>query len=126
MPRTSTGNGLNGSSASTVLGIKAQGRITMLKLNYRNTAQVLLAYEFAKEVMQPTNGTDDDMPPLVEPSSAGRRRAANGVTITRERLVTELQQLTGVADDETWVDSGSSGSGSVSGMDPATVDEPWQ
>jgi len=60
------------------LGIKAQGRITMLKLNYRNTAQVLLAYEFAKEVMQPTNGTDDDMPPLVDPSSAGRRRAAMG------------------------------------------------
>ena len=48
------------------------------------------------------------------------------LTITRERLVTELEQLTGVADDETWVDSGSSGGGSVSGMDPAAVDEPGQ
>jgi hypothetical protein len=56
------------------VGIKAQGRTTILKLNYRNTAQVLLlAYEFAKEVMQPTDGTDDDMPPLVAPSSAGRQ-----------------------------------------------------
>jgi predicted RNA-binding protein with PIN domain len=26
------------------------------------------------------------------------------LTITRERLVTELEQLTGVSDDETWVD----------------------
>ena len=56
------------------LGIKAQGRTTILKLNYRNTAQVLmLAYEFAKEIMQqPTDGKDEDVPPLVEPSSAGR------------------------------------------------------
>ena len=54
------------------VGIKAQGRTTILKLNYRNTAQVLLlAYEFAKEVMQPTS-PDEDMPPLVQPSSAGR------------------------------------------------------
>lgn len=55
------------------LGIKAQGRTTILKLNYRNTAQVLtLAYEFAKEIMQPTSGKDEDVPPLVEPNSAGR------------------------------------------------------
>ena len=55
------------------VGIQAQGRTTILKLNYRNTAQVLmLAYEFAKEVMLPTDGTDADMPPLVQPNSAGR------------------------------------------------------
>ena len=55
------------------LGIKAQGRTTILKLNYRNTAQVLmLAYEFAKEIMQPTDGKDEDVPPLVKPNSAGR------------------------------------------------------
>ena len=55
------------------LGIKAQGRTTILKLNYRNTAQVLmLAYEFAKEIMQPTDGKDEDVPPMVEPNSAGR------------------------------------------------------
>ena len=55
------------------LGIKAQGRTTILKLNYRNTAQVLmLAYGFAKEIMQPTDGKDEDVPPMVEPNSAGR------------------------------------------------------
>lgn len=55
------------------LGIKAQGRTTILKLNYRNTAQVLtLAYEFAKEIMQPTDGKDEDVPPVVKPNSAGR------------------------------------------------------
>lgn len=55
------------------LGIKAQGRTTILKLNYRNTAQVLmLAYEFAKEMMPPTLSADDDIPPLVAPNSAGR------------------------------------------------------
>jgi len=48
------------------------------------------------------------------------------LVITRERLMAELEQLTGVSDDETWVDSGSSGGGSVSGMDPAAVEEPWQ
>lgn len=37
-----------------IVGIKAQGRTTILKLNYRHMAQVLmLAYEFAKEVYSP-------------------------------------------------------------------------
>lgn len=55
------------------IGIKAQGRTTILKLNYRNTAQVLtLAYEFAKEVMQPSEGPDEDVPLIVQPNSAGR------------------------------------------------------
>jgi hypothetical protein len=55
------------------VGIQAQGRTTILKLNYRNTEQVLkVAYEFAKEVMTPTTG-DDDQVVLVEPTSAGRQ-----------------------------------------------------
>ena len=55
------------------LGIKAQGRTTILKLNYRNTVQVLmLAYEFAKDIMQPTIEDNEDIPPLVKPNSAGR------------------------------------------------------
>lgn len=55
------------------VGIQAQGRTTIFKLNYRNTEQVLgVAYEFAKEVMTPTTG-DDDQVVLVEPASAGRQ-----------------------------------------------------
>lgn len=55
------------------VGIQAQGRTTILKINYRNTAEVLtLAYEFAKEVMTPAETTEDDAPVLVQPQSAGR------------------------------------------------------
>ncbi|MEH2238597.1 3'-5' exonuclease [Nostoc sp.] len=55
------------------VGIQAQGRTTIFKLNYRNTEQVLgVAYEFAKEVMTPTIG-DDDQVMLLEPASAGRQ-----------------------------------------------------
>jgi hypothetical protein len=55
------------------VGIQAQGRTTILKLNYRNTAEVLmLAYEFAREVMQPTAAPAEDEPVLVLPESAGR------------------------------------------------------
>ena len=55
------------------VGIRAQGRTTILKLNYRNTAEVLaLAYEFAKEVMAPTEEREEDTPVLVQPQSAGR------------------------------------------------------
>jgi UvrD-like helicase C-terminal domain/Nuclease-related domain/AAA domain len=57
------------------VGIQAQGRTTILKLNYRNTEQVLgVAYEFAACVMTPTTG-DDDQVVLVEPASAGRQGA---------------------------------------------------
>lgn len=55
------------------IGIQAQGRTTILKLNYRNTQEVLsLAYEFAKEVLTPSENQEDDIPVLVKPQSAGR------------------------------------------------------
>jgi Nuclease-related domain/UvrD-like helicase C-terminal domain/AAA domain len=54
------------------VGIKAQGRTSILKINYRNTIEVLnLAYQFAKDIMQP-NKAEDDEQPLVKPLSAGR------------------------------------------------------
>jgi superfamily I DNA/RNA helicase len=82
------------------VGIKAQGRTTILKLNYRNTAQVLmLAYEFAREVMLPTDGTDEDMPPLVQPSSAEREGPIPELVKCRsykaevDHIITRAQQL---------------------------------
>lgn len=55
------------------VGVKAQGRTSILKTNYRNTIEVLnLAYEFAKDVMKPSESGDDDEPVLVKPLSAGR------------------------------------------------------
>lgn len=54
------------------VGIKAQGRTTILKLNYRNTDEVFnFAYRFARQYLQPQD-SDEDHVPLIEPQSAGR------------------------------------------------------
>jgi len=51
------------------VGIQAQGRTTVLRLNYRNTREILdFAYDFARDYF--TEG-DDDIP-LVQPEAAGR------------------------------------------------------
>ena len=58
------------------VGIKAQGRTTILKLNYRNTEEILsFAYEFAKNIMQPTEDNEEDSPVLIKPQSVGRHGA---------------------------------------------------
>lgn len=55
------------------VGIQAQGRTTILKINYRNTVEVLaVAYEFAKEAMAPAGDVENDEPVLIMPQSAGR------------------------------------------------------
>jgi len=55
------------------LGIQAQGRTTILKLNYRNTLEILaVARGFADELLS-ERSEDDDGVPLVAPESAGRR-----------------------------------------------------
>lgn len=55
------------------LGVQAQGRTTVLRLNYRNTLEILaLARSFALELL--TERPDDDEGiPLIAPESAGRR-----------------------------------------------------
>ena len=54
------------------VGVQAQGRTTILRLNYRNTAEILnLAYEFAREFLV-TEEAEEDGVPLVQPQSAGR------------------------------------------------------
>jgi hypothetical protein len=58
------------------LGIQAQGRTTILRLNYRNTAEVLkTAYAFAQDVLTPED-CDEDSIPLVRPESAERHGPA--------------------------------------------------
>ena len=57
------------------LGVQAQGRTTILKLNYRNTLEILsVARSFASELLRADAGEDDGVP-LVAPESAGRRGA---------------------------------------------------
>jgi len=54
------------------LGIQAQGRTTILRINYRNTRQILeLANKVAKDVLTP-NAADDDGAPLLQPITCGR------------------------------------------------------
>ena len=57
------------------LGVQAQGRTTILKLNYRNTLEILsVARSFASELLQGRAGEEDGVP-LIAPESAGRRGA---------------------------------------------------
>lgn len=54
------------------VGIQASGRTTILKINYRNTKQILqVANRVAAEFLQP-DAQDDDGVPLVQPVSCGR------------------------------------------------------
>lgn len=58
------------------IGIQAQGRTAVLRLNYRNTAEVLsVAYEFAKKIIPPEEADEDGIP-IVQPESAGRHGPA--------------------------------------------------
>lgn len=55
------------------VGIQAQGRTTILRLNYRNSLEVLAtAKAFAQELVA-EQASDDDHVPLIAPESAGRR-----------------------------------------------------
>jgi superfamily I DNA/RNA helicase len=55
------------------VGIKARGRTTILKLNYRNTREILgYAYRFIRHYLSPSD-SDDDHVPLIEPQASGRR-----------------------------------------------------
>lgn len=63
------GSGL-GFSLSSV-GIEAKGRTTILRINYRNTREILdFAYRFARNYFSAADA-DDDHIPLVEPQAAG-------------------------------------------------------
>lgn len=53
------------------VGIKARGRTTILKLNYRNTKEILdFAYSFAHDFIS-EEASDDDHIPVIAPESAG-------------------------------------------------------
>lgn len=66
-------SGMDFSFAS--VGIQAQGRTTILRLNYRNTVEVLsVARAFAMELLTARDAAEDGVP-IVAPQSAGRRGA---------------------------------------------------
>ena len=54
------------------VGIKASGRTTILKLNYRNTVEIMeFARHFARQYFDKGKSKEDDIP-LVEPESIGK------------------------------------------------------
>jgi DNA helicase IV len=54
------------------MGIQARGRTTILRMNYRNTAQIMaVACEFARDLLSAKEAEEDAIP-LVAPQSAGR------------------------------------------------------
>jgi superfamily I DNA/RNA helicase len=58
------------------VGIQAQGRTTILKVNYRNTQEILeFAAQFASELLKATDAEEDGIPRLA-PISAGRHGKA--------------------------------------------------
>jgi len=66
--------GMNFSLSS--VGVQARGRTTILRLNYRNTNEILeYALAFARHYLAP-NDSDEDHIPLVEPTAAGRHGPA--------------------------------------------------
>lgn len=53
------------------VGIEARGRTTILKINYRNTAEILaLSASFAEDLLKPREAEDDEIP-LAYPLSGG-------------------------------------------------------
>lgn len=61
------------------VGIEAQGRTTILKINYRNTEEVLkFAFDFIDDYVTPTDGDEHGLP-IVAPDTAGRHGALPAV-----------------------------------------------
>lgn len=96
-----------GFSLSSV-GIQARGRTTILKLNYRNTNEILeYAYRFAKHYLSPTD-SDEDHVPLVEPHGSGRKGPLPYLKLCHSRdeeiayIVHTLKRLNG--EGMTWRD----------------------
>jgi len=57
------------------VGIQAKGRTTILRLNYRNTLEILsTAKAFAQELLAGEDADEDNVP-VIAPESAGRRGA---------------------------------------------------
>ena len=58
------------------LGVQAQGRTTILKINYRNTRQILRTASLIARDLLTADDQDDDGIPLVQPISCGREGEA--------------------------------------------------
>lgn len=72
------------------VGVQAKGRTTILKLNYRNTAEILsVARAFADDLLSQQD-TEEDQAPTVQPMSTGRH-GPKPLLIKLPRLVDEAE-----------------------------------
>lgn len=77
------------------LGVEARGRTEILKINYRNTREVLaLALDCARAILQAREAAEGDEIPLVMPDSAGR----TGPMPTFHRFTTPAAELRATVD----------------------------
>ncbi|MDE2269964.1 MAG: NERD domain-containing protein [Betaproteobacteria bacterium] len=76
------------------LGIQAQGRTTILKINYRNTLQILQSASLVAADLLTAEDKDDDGVPLLKPVSCGRDGEAPLIV----RLPTLREEVTQMAD----------------------------
>lgn len=81
------------------VGIQAQGRTTILKINYRNTKQILqTASLIAADLLSPED-KDDDGIPIVKPISYGREGTAP-LIIRLPNLRDEVERIADLLADE--------------------------
>ncbi len=81
------------------VGIQAQGRTTILKINYRNTKQILQAANLiAADLLSPED-TDDDGIPIVRPISYGRE-GSNPMVLRLPSLRDEVERIADLLADE--------------------------
>ncbi|MBX9798522.1 MAG: NERD domain-containing protein [Burkholderiaceae bacterium] len=74
------------------VGVQAKGRTTILKLNYRNTAEILaVARAFADDLLS-TKDTEEDQMPTVQPMSTGRH-GPKPLLIKFPKLSAEIEHL---------------------------------
>lgn len=90
------------------VGIQAQGRTTILRVNYRNTNEILdCAFKFAEDVIRPEDAEEDGIP-LVKPEMAGRHGAAPKLIRARslgdeaKQIAAQLKSFN--ADGQPWKD----------------------
>ena len=76
------------------VGVQAQGRTTILKINYRNTKQILQTANLIAADLLTADDRDDDGIPLVKPISCGRE----GPAPTLIRLPTLREEAHAIAD----------------------------
>ena len=76
------------------VGIQAQGRTTILKINYRNTRQILQTASLVAADLLTAEDKDDDGVPLLKPVSCGRDGEAPLIV----RLPTLREEVAQVAD----------------------------